>query len=226
MKKLHWLLFVLASYNGFAQDNPATKYADLITTHELKENLTILASDALEGRKTGTRGQKMAAAYISHYFQELGLIAPVNGSHYQPIDLYRVSPADIYVKVGATRIDNYSDMFYYGSADSGGEIALDVVFVGKGTDADFAQVVVKDKAVAIQSDALSFGSLSGIRKLATTVREKGAKMIFIIPNSSAADFKTFAEQLKGFFSGGNLTLTKPDGNNLNKAMNDNEDMNL
>jgi hypothetical protein len=218
MKKLNWLLFVLAAHTGFAQDNPATKYADLITTHELKENLTILASDALEGRKTGTRGQKMAAAYISHYFQELGLSAPVNGSHYQPIDLYRVSPADIYVKVGATRIDNYSDMFYYGSADSGGEIALDVVFVGKGTDADFAQVVVKDKAVAIQSDALSFGSLSGIRKLATTVREKGAKMIFIIPNSSAADFKTFAEQLKGFFSGGNLTLTKPDGNSLNKGI--------
>ncbi len=218
MKKLYWLVLVLAAHGGFAQDNSATKYADLITTNELKENLTILASDALEGRQTGTRGQKMAAAYISHYFHELGLSAPVNGSHYQPIDLYRVSPADIYIKVGASRIENYTDMFYYGSADSGGEIALDVVFVGKGTDADFAQVVVKDKAVAIQSDALSFGSLSGIRKLATTAREKGAKMIFIIPNSSAADFKTFAEQLKGFFSGGNLTLNKPDGNNLNKGI--------
>ncbi len=218
MKKINWLLFVLLAHTGFTQDQGATKYADLITTSDLKENLSILASDALEGRKTGTRGQKMAAAYISHYFQELGLAAPVNGSHYQPIELYSVSPADIYLKVGTTRIDNYTDMFYYGSADSGGEMAIDVVFAGKGSEDDFSQVVVKDKAIAIQTDALSFGSLSAIRKLATTAREKGAKMIFIIPNSSSQDFKTFAAQLQGFFSSGNLSLSKPDGSNPNKGI--------
>ncbi|MFY8035853.1 MAG: M28 family peptidase [Cyclobacteriaceae bacterium] len=218
MKKINWLLLVLLAHTGFTQDQVATNYADLITTSDLKENLSILASDALEGRKTGTRGQKMAAAYISHYFQQLGLAAPVNGSHYQPIELYSVSPADIYLKVGTTRIDNYTDMFYYGSADSGGEVAIDVVFAGKGTEDDFSQVVVKDKAIAIQIDSLSFGSLSAIRKLATMAREKGAKMIFIIPNSSAQDFKTFAAQLQGFFSSGNLSLSKPDGSNPNKGI--------
>lgn len=218
MKKLNWLFLVALAHIGFAQENAATQYADLITTSELKENLNILASDALEGRKTGSRGQKMAAAFISNYFQELGLAAPVNGSHYQPIELYNVSPADIHLKVGGTRIDNYTDMFYYGSADSGGEIALDVVFAGKGTEADLAQVNVKDKAVAIQTDALSFGSLSSIRKIAATLREKSAKMLFIIPNGSAQDFKTFASQLQGFFSNGNLTLAKPDGTNPNKGI--------
>jgi len=98
MKKLFsLLLLVLAAQFSWSQENPAVKYASLITTADLKENLSILASDALEGRKTGTRGQKMAAAFISNYFEQLGLIAPVNGSYYMPVDLYSIAPAAIYV---------------------------------------------------------------------------------------------------------------------------------
>ncbi|HCW07943.1 MAG TPA: peptidase M28, partial [Cytophagales bacterium] len=67
---------------SFAQDQKASQYAQLITASDLKENLTIIASDALEGRYTGTRGQKMAAAFIANHFESLGLAGPVNGSYY------------------------------------------------------------------------------------------------------------------------------------------------
>ena len=35
-----------------------------ITASDLKKHLTIIASDEMEGRETGTEGQRKAAAYI------------------------------------------------------------------------------------------------------------------------------------------------------------------
>ena len=120
-------LFVLSmSVNG--QQEVAKKYGEQITGDDLKEYLSILASDALEGRETGTRGQKMAAAFIAAHFQELGLAGPVDGSYYQPIDLYTSSLGEAYAKAGATRLDNYQDIIYYGSAKLDAETSLRLVF--------------------------------------------------------------------------------------------------
>lgn len=217
MKKIYFISLLCLSQFGWAQENSAVKYAELITTSDLKENLSILASDALEGRKTGTRGQKMAAAFISNYFSELGLTAPVNGSHYMPIDLYSVTPADIYLKAATQRYSNFSEIIYLGSVDSGGEISTEVVFAGKGTEADYANLDVKDKAVAIQIGSLSFGIMAGLRKVSALARDKGAKMIFYIPASTADEFKTFAAQMQGYLSSGNLSLNKPDATSPNKG---------
>lgn len=41
--------------------------------YQLKRDLTYLASDALEGRATGSEGEKMAAHYVASRFEELGL---------------------------------------------------------------------------------------------------------------------------------------------------------
>jgi hypothetical protein len=218
MKKIFLVYLVLLSQLSVAQENPAIKYAELILPNELKENLTILASDALEGRKTGTRGEKMAAAFISAHFQEIGLTAPVNGSHYMPVDLFSVIPSDIYIKTGNLRYSNFNEIMYYGSADSNGEVAVDIVFAGKGTEADYASVEVKDKAVAIQSDPLSFSIMAGLRKLVTLAREKGAKMVFVIPTGTGEEFKIFASQMKDFLSSGNLSLNKPDPTSPNKGI--------
>jgi hypothetical protein len=218
MKKLYWLFFIAISPIAWAQDNSISLYADLITPAQLKENLSILASDALEGRKTGSRGQKMAAAFISNYFQEIGLTAPVNGSNYMPVELYSIAPSDIYMKTGTARYANFNEVMYFGSADSGGEISADIVFAGKGNEADYVNIDVKDKAVAIQSDPLSFSILAELRKLVTVARDKGAKMVFVIPVSTPDEFKIFTSQMQGFFSGGNLSLAKPEANSANKGI--------
>lgn len=68
------ICFAQAPEVAVEQNTIAMKYAKTITVEDLKEDLTILASDALEGRETGKRGQKMAAAYIKAHFEELGLI--------------------------------------------------------------------------------------------------------------------------------------------------------
>ncbi len=48
-------------------------------TGRIRQDVKYLASDALEGRGTGTRGNDMAAAYIARRFGELGLTAPSGG---------------------------------------------------------------------------------------------------------------------------------------------------
>ena len=71
MKKLFYSL-LLISYAGFAQETSTSlQYVKTITSEGLKDKLSIIASDALEGRMTGTRGQKMAAAFIAFHFQQL-----------------------------------------------------------------------------------------------------------------------------------------------------------
>ena len=55
-------------------------YAGNITADGLRQDLTVLASDAYEGRETGKKGQKMAAEYIAKAFATTGLSGPVPGS--------------------------------------------------------------------------------------------------------------------------------------------------
>lgn len=59
------------------------KYAEEIDTEDLKEHLYLLASDVLEGRKTGEKGQKMAANYLTAYYKHLELQAPQNYPDYE-----------------------------------------------------------------------------------------------------------------------------------------------
>lgn len=57
-------------------------YAKTITTADLKKHLYILAAPEMEGRETGTEGQRKAAAYIEEQFKAIGL-QPGAGSGYQ-----------------------------------------------------------------------------------------------------------------------------------------------
>jgi hypothetical protein len=193
----------------FAQDPTAQTYGNQITPADLKDNLSIFASDAFEGRETGTRGQKIAAAFVSASFQEYGLTPPVNGDYYQPLELYTSIPGDIYLKTGKFNFKNYEDIAYYGTADSGGEISLSAVFVGAGRKEDFEKVIVKDKAVIVL-----LTSEENYRQPLDLARENGAKMVFAL-NPDAEGFKELVGQLKTYTAGGTMSLKKPEPNNKN-----------
>ncbi len=61
----------LISISAFSQK--LTK-SDKETLKYLRNNISYLASDELEGRRAGTKGESLAAEFISHKFQEIGLI--------------------------------------------------------------------------------------------------------------------------------------------------------
>ena len=52
--------------------------------NRIKEDVAFLASDALEGRQTGTEGEKKAAKYISERFAELNLLEKGTSKYLQP----------------------------------------------------------------------------------------------------------------------------------------------
>jgi hypothetical protein len=65
----------------FAQEN--IKFSETIIIEDLKRHLNILASDSLEGRETGEKGQKMAADYIMNHFKDIGIPPYNKKSYYQ-----------------------------------------------------------------------------------------------------------------------------------------------
>jgi Zn-dependent M28 family amino/carboxypeptidase len=96
MKKVMLLLVMLSTYfMGIAQQSEVPL--------SMKVDLVFLASDYLEGREAGSKGEQMAAQYIAKRFQEIGLkAAGVNGTWYQSFDF--VEPSNPHVTTGEDRV--------------------------------------------------------------------------------------------------------------------------
>jgi hypothetical protein len=64
----------------------ARKYINSITSDELKAHLTIVASDEMQGRDTGSPGQKKAGRYLISQYEKNGVSFPKGTKgYYQPI---------------------------------------------------------------------------------------------------------------------------------------------
>lgn len=197
-----FLFFILSCNVLLAQkDSVVVRYGEQIALSDLKENLTIVASDALEGRKTGSRGQKMAAAFIRAHFEELGLKGPVNGDYYQQVPLYGVSPGKSTFKTGTSSLSSFEDFVYLGL--KGLEGTSSVVFVGDGQEAHMNKIDVASKAVLLLSDK----QLNDLP--ADDLLNMGAKLILVCNFNDNASFSSFAGRTRRGFESRRLTLTKP-----------------
>lgn len=197
------------------QENIVEKYAGTITLEDLKDYISILASDALEGRETGTRGQKMAAAFIESHFTEIGLQPGVNNvsppGYYQDVPLEISQPGETYLVVNGTRKENFQDIIYYGIEQIPEESALKVVFGGEGQDEVIESMDLKGKGLLIYNKS-GFQAYSAIRKKA---QEKGAKALLIVNTDSLGAFNKLAKQFKSYIGRGSLKLPSKDKNNDN-----------
>ena len=87
MKKISLLglLVIIASSCASQKINTAadpTKYLNTITEDELKSHLYIVASDEMEGRETGSAGQKKAGVYMIDQYKKNGISFPTKASDY------------------------------------------------------------------------------------------------------------------------------------------------
>jgi Tol biopolymer transport system component len=70
-----------------ARPAAATAHATEISSDDYCKHVQVLASDDMEGRLTGTEGEKKATQYAADFFQSLGLEpAGDNGTYFQPFD--------------------------------------------------------------------------------------------------------------------------------------------
>jgi len=64
------------------------KYANTITSDELKEHLYKFASKEFQGRQVGTKGHRLAASYIKDFYLSENIPSPISDTdYYQEVDI-------------------------------------------------------------------------------------------------------------------------------------------
>ena len=147
----------LISGNVFSQSDIPLKYAETITQADLKKQLTIVASAEMEGRETGTEGQRKAAAYIEGQFKEFGLQYPESLKGYlQYYPLFKDTLVPKYLIIGKNNLTFGKDYILQPGSSKEGEFkSSQIIFAGYGIEDknydDYAGKDVKDKVVLIFS---------------------------------------------------------------------------
>ena len=140
-------------------DSTAYRYAQTIRVGDLKEHLSVLAADSLEGRETGQPGQKKAAAYLVEYYRSQQLAAPVGDSSYlQKFPIIESSWDQPFVAIDGKRFTLFKDFYAFPAmAEPLDTLVDEVTFVGYGIAGerydDYQQVDddVRDQAILILS---------------------------------------------------------------------------
>ncbi|TDN36792.1 M28 family peptidase [Hymenobacter sp. UV11] len=132
--------------------NQALRYADRITATGLRQDLTVLASDAYEGRATGQKGQKMAATYLANALAKAGLVGPVPNSDtpfYQRFSLTRTGlDSTSSVTVGGRTFLVNKDFYVLVRSPAAASAQLQPTFVGYGISTpEYADFTPADPAL-------------------------------------------------------------------------------
>ncbi len=137
----------------FAQNDPAAKYASVITGSSLNKHLSIIASAEMEGRETGTEGQRKAAAYIESQFKAMGLASvPSLNGYQQYYPLYQDSLLTTSLNADGKDAVFGTDFIAPLNANETGKFkSKKIIFIGYGIDdklySDYTNVNVKGKVV-------------------------------------------------------------------------------
>ncbi|MDP4263723.1 MAG: M28 family peptidase [Bacteroidota bacterium] len=89
------------------------KKADQTIIANLKGHISYLADDKLEGRRTGTNGEKLAMEYISGQFKAIGLLPKGTSQYYQPFEINegkQINPAT-YFTINNNTLEAGKDFF-------------------------------------------------------------------------------------------------------------------
>ena len=90
MKKVICILFISSLFASCTSQKAVVKktpldehkYINTITAENLKKHLTIVASDEMEGRETGSPGQKKAGNYLIEEYKKAGIPFPKGATSY------------------------------------------------------------------------------------------------------------------------------------------------
>ena len=121
---------------------PRTALPSPISENALRAHIKFLSDDRLEGRGTGARGGELAALYVAHQFEAMGLKgAGPKGSFWQPVSLVGVKAdpkTELHVN-GSSGAETFkfADDFvaFTGAQTDHVNVNADLVFVGYGIDA-------------------------------------------------------------------------------------------
>ncbi|HAS39897.1 MAG TPA: peptidase M28 [Microscillaceae bacterium] len=169
------------------KDETAVKYANTLTKEDLKKHLVIVASDEMEGRDTGSPGQKKAAKYIADHFKSLGLTPPVKTkdgmSYLQKFDLVSSKWKDVSIATKKSKTEYLKDIFAIGNINQKIEKSLKVMYAGEGTKEDYTKFKAKKKAVAF-----FVKTVQDLRKKRRIAEKAGVSHMFMIMGEDQEGF--------------------------------------
>jgi aminopeptidase YwaD len=188
---------------------PPTGFDPAIRAEDIRAQVRYLASDALEGRGSGTPGGRKAGAFIADQFRAAGL-QPMGtgGSYFQPfrftagVSLGQHNALTLRRGSSPAQSLRVRDGFMPLAFARNGTVSAPLVFVGYGISAppikydDYAGVDVRGKVVIALRQSpdgddpkSKFGPFAPLRSKAMTAREKGAAGILFVtgPLTDAAE---------------------------------------
>jgi aminopeptidase YwaD len=195
------LLVLTLGFNSslLAQSSPE------VTAAELAKHVKYLASDQLQGRKSGTKGGEAAAQYIAKEFKAYGLTPlGAQGSFFQEFDFVAGIKLgegnslgfEVAGKAVPVTLDRDFRPLGFSSSES---FAGSVVFVGYGISDtakkydEYAGIDVNGKAVMVLRNApptdstRDLGQYSSLRYKASKARELGARVLIVVTGPEDSD---------------------------------------
>jgi hypothetical protein len=244
MFKIILILIVISWQSSFCQiqGDSTSKPGHLFSKKNLRDYITFLGSDSLQGRGTGSPGEEFTAKFIAQKFSEFGLKSlSAADSYFQYIQMHGSIPQSgcelvIYYNDESYSLNLYKDYLLY---TSGEQTFLpstsQLVFVGYGIIApefdynDYQQINVQGKIVVFlegepQSDAEHYfnGETPTIYSLPEAKQRialaRGAAGSILIPlNKNYSDIKWIETSYEFAFE--NVTLASSVNRNLSILMN-------
>ena len=126
------LCFLILGATAQKKHKAADQFSKTITAADLRNHLFIVAAPEMEGRETGTEGQRKAAAYLKEQFAKLGLKPGNNGSWEQFYPVYKDTLISAGFSIAGTDYQLGKDFAAaLTSINSGKIFASEVVYLSK-----------------------------------------------------------------------------------------------
>lgn len=192
MKHLLWLTLVI-SFTATAQK---LKKADKQVLSSLQAHIGFLADDKLEGRRTGSAGEKLAYEYISNQFRQIGLAAKGdNGTYIQAFEVNdgkQIDPATA-VTIGNATLNPGTDFFPLAYSANGKLSATAAIALPEGGTTWFWNL---KELLEENKNNPHFDLEDAIAKKIVNAASKGATGLFIYNTSSIKDELKFDPKSK------------------------------
>ena len=193
-------LITVGAYAQNSSDTLAGFYARSITLEDLRTDLTILASDEMEGRDTGKEGQKAAAAFIRDRFITYGIpplsMGGVSNGYFQPFQLLEERSGALSLKGKGRELSFMQELLYLDEVLKGARKLPKVVYGGKWSD---TEPVVRGPVVWLDDDGQ--GELdrfmTTLRSRAGMASAKGVEVLLVSTQRLGAMVEAFGHYVGG-----------------------------
>jgi len=152
-----------------AQNYSNIDFAHRISEKDVKKNIKALTAYKMQGRETGTEGQKLAAAYIYSQFKQYGLRGTTNStdslSYFQAFIMSKSCTPTGTLSVNGKLFNNYKDFIADPIQDSISK-DLEIVFIGNHPIEKYSEADLSNKAVLFLTSNFhsAFTEVDRIRK--------------------------------------------------------------